>query len=65
MPSNATESLGKGLGITVGTTRADLGTAPDRVPCRVRPLDASMITHEYLLPTQAKKLGRHAQASAV
>jgi hypothetical protein len=45
MSGDAAESLGKSFGIAVDTTWADLGTAPNRVPGRVSPLDARMVAH--------------------
>jgi hypothetical protein len=45
MPRNAPEPLGERFRVAVRTATADLGTAPDRVPGCIRPLDAGMRTH--------------------
>src|SRR5689334_11894555 len=39
------KTLREGFRIAVGTSGADLGTATDRIPCRIRPLDRRMVAH--------------------
>src|SRR5277367_6561901 len=50
MTGNSSKPLSKCLGIAVGTTWADLGTAPNGIPCRVGPLDTGMVAHLRCVP---------------
>ena len=43
--NDATKPLGESLGVAVFTSRADLGTPAQGVPCRVCPFNFGMVAH--------------------
>jgi hypothetical protein len=44
---HAAEAFGEPGGIAIVASRADLGAAGDRVPCRVGPLDGAFFRHDH------------------
>lgn len=48
MAGNAAPTFGKRLGVTVLAAGANLGTATNWIPCRIRPLDFRFVAHNRI-----------------